>query len=193
MADPTNLGNLTWGEGIFVSLKTQTATWVVTFLIAILTAFSGRITDAVKSALNRADARTKQQEELATDFSQYIFEADLCTEFIENNWTTKQILTERINDYNAAITTVRKKEYVYLAWVNRYWSKDQITKLEALMSAVRDYDKALHHYNEEIGLVTLGESKQEKLTPEQAKSKLGPLKESLEKLQTSGSAFLKSL
>src|SRR6185436_5688952 len=95
----------TWLQGLVTSFKTQTATWVVAFLIGILTLFSGRITESVKFALNRADLRTKQHEELATEISAYIFSAELNAEFIENGWTSKKAMTDLITEYNAAITS----------------------------------------------------------------------------------------
>jgi hypothetical protein len=47
----------TWREGVATSLKTQTATWLVAFAIGLLGLFSGRVTESVKFALNRADLR----------------------------------------------------------------------------------------------------------------------------------------
>ena len=74
--------NPTWWQGLTSSLKTQTATWLVAFLISILGLFSGKLTESIKFGLNRADLRTNQYDELATEISQYIFSAELTTKFI---------------------------------------------------------------------------------------------------------------
>jgi hypothetical protein len=57
----------TWWNGIISSLKSQTATWLVALLIALLSIFSSQITERVKLALNRADLTSKYYEELASD------------------------------------------------------------------------------------------------------------------------------
>src|SRR5262245_56398718 len=100
----------TWRQGLVTSLKTQTATWLAAFLIGLPTLLSGQITESVKLALNRADLRTRQHEELAKDVSEYIFWAELNVEFVENGWTTKETMAELVGKYNLAITDVRKNE-----------------------------------------------------------------------------------
>jgi hypothetical protein len=66
------MADLSWPDAIKSSLVSQTATWLVALIIAVLTLFSSRLTESIKFALNRADARTSQYEELATEVSQYI-------------------------------------------------------------------------------------------------------------------------
>jgi hypothetical protein len=184
--------NPTWLQGIAASLKKQTATWLVAFLIGILGLFSGRITESVKFALNRADLRTKQYEELATEISQYIFSAELNTEFIENNWTTKKTLTVLVTDYNTSITTLRKKEFVYGAWIQRFWGNEQSAKFGAFMEAVREFDKAIHSLNDDFEKVIIT-GEQKKVDPERAREALKRLRPAAKKLREDGRSLLASL
>jgi hypothetical protein len=184
--------NPTWLQGLATSFKTQTATWLVAFLIGIFGLFSSRITDSVKFALNRADLRTKQYEELATELSQYIFSAELNTEFIQNNWTTKKTLTDLVTEYNIAITTLRKKELVYAAWIEKYWGKEQSAKFDVFMASVREFDKALHSLNDEFEKVNITEE-QKKVNPERAKEALKLLQPAAAKLREDGRSLLVSI
>jgi hypothetical protein len=184
--------NPTWLQGLVTSLTTQTATWLVAFLIGILTLFSGRITESVKFALNRADLRTKQYEELATEISTYIYFAELNTEFIENGWTTRKTMTELITEYNTAITSLRKKEFIYAAWVKRYWGTAQLLKFDEFMQSVAAFDKAIHSLNDEFEKVNINGS-QEKIDPDRAKDALKELKPAVAKLRADGRTFLESL
>jgi hypothetical protein len=184
--------NPTWLQGIATSLKTQTATWLVAFMIGLLTLFSGRITESVKFALNRADLRTKQYEELATEISQHIFSAELATEFIANDWTTKTSLTNLVTQYNTSITTLRKKEFVYAAWVQKYWDREQSAELDAFMESVREFDKAIHSLNDEFEKINIT-GEQQKLSPQRAKEALKLLQPAATTLRERGRNLLVSL
>lgn len=182
----------TWLAGIATSLKTQTATWLVVFMIGILSLFSGRITDSVKFALNRADLRTKQYEELAIEISQHIFSTALTTEFIENNWTTEKALTDLLTEYNTSITTLQKKEFVYATWIQKYWEKEQSEKFDAFLESIREFDKAIHSLNDEFEKVTITKE-QRKVDPQRAKEVLKLLQPAATKLRERGRSLLVSL
>jgi hypothetical protein len=184
--------NSTWLQGIAASMKTQTATWLVAFLIGILSLFSGHIIESARFALNRADLRTKQYEELATEVSQYIFSAELNTEFVEHNWTTKKTLTDLLNEYNTSITTLRKKEFVYAAWIQKYWGKEQSAKFDEFMESVGNFDKALHSLNDEFEKVNRTGKKQ-KVDPKRAKKAFVLLQPAAAKLRKHGRDLLVSL
>ncbi len=186
------IANTTWQQGIGTSLKTQTATWLAAFLIGILGLFSGRITESIKFALNRADLRINQYEELATEISQYIFSSELNTEFIENNWTTKKTLTELVTEYNMSITTLRKKEFVYAAWIQKYWGKQKSAKFDEFMEAVREFDKAIHSLNDEFEKINIT-GEQDKVNPARAKEALKLLQPAAKTLRERGHALLMSL
>ena len=148
-----------WLSNIKSSIKTQTTTWLVAFVIAIMGLFSSQITEKVKFALNRADLRTKQYEELVTEVSQYLFAAELVTEFIEHDWTTKTAMTTLITDYNTSIKTLRKKEFVFQAWIRKYWGRNEATQFASFMKSVREFDSAGHSLNDEYEAVNITGSK----------------------------------
>ena len=99
-----------WTKSVADSLKSQTGAWFVGFVISVLALFSLRITEDIKFALNSADLRTKNYEELASNLSEYNFEAELFVEFIANGWTDAVAMTPLVNEYNNSIDTLRKKE-----------------------------------------------------------------------------------
>lgn len=181
-----------WFDPIVLSLKKQTATWAVTLVLGILGLFSSYIIESVKFALNRADLRTKQHEELATEVSHYIFSAELNTEFIEHDWTTKAAMTELLQEYNESITMLRKKEFVYLSWIQRYWGKDETAKFAAFMELVRKFDSTIHSLNDEFEKVSIKESKP-KIDRKRAEEALKVMKPAIENMRKHGLEFLTTL
>ena len=156
-------------DKILDSLRTQLITWVVGIIIAILGLFSGQIVESIKFSLNKADSRSKHYEELAVDFSQYLFRSEILHEFLEENWTTKPTLTSIVNQYNNAIREIRKKEYVYISWIDRYWEQEDGDRFAATMELVRKFDKLVHTLNDEFEAINIRESK-EKMTADTAAS-----------------------
>lgn len=179
-------------DGIKTSLKTQTATWLVAAFIAILGVFSSHITESIKFALNRADLRTKQYEELASEVSRFIFSAEINTEFIENGWTTKQTMTELAKDYNDSITTLRKKEFVYLSWIHKYWGKNEVAQFETFMKSVREFDSAIHSLNDEFEAVNITGSKP-KIDKKRAEEAAVVMKPAMESMRNQGRQLLAAL
>ncbi len=186
------MADLSWLDAVKSSLKSQIATWFVGLLIVLLTSFSSKLTESIKFALNRADSRTRQYEELATEVSQYIFTAELTVEFIENDWTTKESLTERIKEYNQSITTLRKKEFVYLAWIQKYWDKKQVIQYEDFMKSVRVFDSAIHSLNDEFEAVNITRAKQ-RVDRKRAEEALKLMKPAVERMRENGKLLLTSL
>jgi len=185
MADPG------WRNSIWTSLKSQTATWFVGFLIAILTIFSSQLTESVKFGLNRADSRTQQYEELASEISEYIFYAELSVEFIENNWTEKETLEKIVGGYNQSIITLRKKEFVYLAWLHKYWGEQEVDRFEKFMETVKTFDASIHSLNDEFGDV--GRGRKLKVDPKRAEEVLKVMKPAADKMREEGRLILRSL
>lgn len=181
-----------WLDNIKSSLKTQTATWLVAFAITILGLFSSHITESVKFALNRADLRTKQFEELATEVSQYIFSAELNTEFIEHDWTTKATMTELLKEYNESITTLRKKEFVYQSWIQRFWGKNEADRFESFMKYVREFDSSVHSLNDEFEEVNIKGSKP-KIDRKRAEEALKVMKPAIDNMRKQGRALLAAI
>src|SRR5437870_793358 len=97
-------------------------TWLITSIVTLLTIFSDKIIERIRLAINKADLRVKYFEELAIDLSTYIFWAEVYLERFENEWTDDNDDLEALaGELNVAMTTLRKKEYVYKSWVNKYW------------------------------------------------------------------------
>jgi hypothetical protein len=179
-------------ETILTSFRTQLGTWLIGALIAILGVFSSWFTEQIKFGLNRADLRTTQHEELASEVSEHIFSAELTTEFIEHGWTTKQTMTDLLKDYNASITTLRKKEFVYLAWIHKYWGDAQVLKFKSFMSVVREFDSAIHSLNDEFEAVNISETKS-KVDDQAGAEAVKKMKPIGENLRLKGRALLISL
>ncbi|MHB8068948.1 MAG: hypothetical protein ACYDIC_13750 [Desulfobaccales bacterium] len=186
------MSDLTWLDTIKESLKSQGATWFIGLCIAIMTLFSSHLIESIKFVMNRADLRTNQYEALATEISQYIFAAELTVEYIEKDWTTKQTLEELIKDYNQSITTMRKKEFVYLAWIRKYWSREQVNQYDKFMQSVRAFDSAIHSLNDEIEAVRINGSKK-KIDRKRSEEVLKVMKPAVENMRENGKLFLTSL
>ncbi len=181
-----------WLQDVLISLRTQTATWMVAFVIGIFGVFSSNIIESIKFSLTRADLRTKQYEEMATQISSYIFDSELTTEIIENNWTTREVMTERVNEYNTAITTLRKNEFLYSAWLHKYWTKNASLDFDRFMISVREFDAAIHSINDELEAVNITKKK-DKIDTKRAQDVLKLMKSAVQKMRDDGRALLRSL
>lgn len=162
------------------------------FAIGIAGLFSARITESIKFAINRADLRTKQYESLCTELSTYIFRVELLQEFITREWTREKTLSGLVSDYNKSMESLRANEYVYLAWMYRFWSSENAVEFSKLMQAVKEIDGQVHELNEEFGAVNNEKSK-EKMDPAITKpitDRIAPL---LDVVRTNSRALLESL
>ncbi len=181
-----------WFDSIKESLKTQAATWFVGLLVAVMGIFASQLTESIKSAMNKADLRTSQHEELASEISAYIFFAELNVEFIKEGWTTKTSLTLLLTGYNTSVTALRKKEFVYLAWLRKYWGSEEVESFAELMTAVREFDSALHTLNGEFESVNITASKA-KVDQKLAAEALERMEPAAQKMRKLGREFLTSL
>jgi len=59
---------------------------LLTFLLLVIAALSKKIVERIQDGLNRANLRMKYFEEMTTNFSTYIFFAELYHERFEKNW-----------------------------------------------------------------------------------------------------------
>lgn len=165
------------------SFRSQAATLFVAFIIGLLTLFSSKITESVKYALNSADLHSKYYEELSMDLSEFVFQAELTTEVVENGWTTTEILVPLIKDYGDSITKLRKKEYVYLSWIQRFWKEDKLADLLRAFEAVKKFDKEIHALNDEFELVNILKThkKVDPIRGKQVAVRLGPALSNLQR------------
>ena len=51
-------------------------------------------------------------------------------------------------EINRAVTTLTTKEYVYRAWVKKYWGSDAVKPFNEVMAAVKSVDDAIHAFND---------------------------------------------
>src|SRR5450759_3347923 len=170
-----------WGSGLGSSLRTQTATWFVGAVIALLSVFSSHLTEGVKASINRADLRTKSYEELSKDLSEYVFVSELCQEYIEHGWTSRDDMVPLIKEYNDAITKLRKNEFVYLSWLSRYWGKAEVEVLSKVMATARKFDQQVHALNDDFEAVNVKKSKKtiDKETGKKASEDMRPTLDAL--------------
>ena len=178
-------------SSIIESLKSQTGIWFVGAVITVLTIFSSQLSEKIKLHLNKADLRTKQYEELAVEISSFIFSAELSVEFIENEWTTKETLAWLISDYNESLTMLRKKEYVYLAWLKKYWGDEELKNFDGFMKSLKIFDYSIHTLNDEFEAVLYKEK--EKVDSKVSSIAIENMKSELSKLRDNGRILLEAL
>jgi hypothetical protein len=143
--------------------------WLAATIVAFLTIFSDKILERIRFRLNRADLRTKYFEELAIDLSTYLFYSELFHERHQRGWADDPEDMDAIGGaINGAVTTLRKKEYVYRAWVRKYWGSVKMEQFAQVMAAVKSTDDAIHAFND----------------PGNEKEKTDELRERLETLRT---------
>ena len=89
------------------------------------------------------------QTELAEDLSTYLFYAELFHERYQKGWASDpEDLAAIGGAINGAVTTLRKKEYVYRAWVKKYWGSPAVEQFAQVMAAVKSVDDAVHAFND---------------------------------------------
>ena len=49
---------------------------------------------------------------------------------------------------NGAITTLRENEYIYRAWVRKYWGEAKVEQFAEVMSTLKSVDDAIHAFND---------------------------------------------
>jgi hypothetical protein len=174
------------------SFRTQMATWIVGVLIALLTVFSSKLVESVKFGLNKADLRAKNYEELSMDLSEFMFSAEISHEFLSHNWTTRDSFGEVVKDYNRAITNIRKKQYVYMAWLTKYWPGETVGEFKEIFDQIRSFDGILHELNDELEMVNILKTK-ERIDPARAEEAAARMEAILRRLSTQTRSFLLSL
>lgn len=149
-----------WSTGLGASLRNQAATWFVGTVIALLSVFSSNLTEGIKDSIHRSDLRAKSYEEMAQDLSAYVFASELWWEYIDHGWTSREAITPLMTKYNESITTVRKKEFVYLSWLSRSWGKADVKMFADVMVTLRALDHTIQTLNDEVIAVAFKGSKE---------------------------------
>jgi len=97
-----------------------------------------------------------------------------------------------IKEYNTSITTLRKNEFVYSAWIKKYWDKEELAKFDGFMVSVHKFDQAVHSLNDEFEKVNITK-KEQKIDPKRAKEALAVLQPGAAKLREDGRGLLTAL
>lgn len=101
-------------------------------------------------------------------------------------------MTTLLSDDNESITTLCKREFVYLSWIQKYWRKDESAKFEAFIKSVREFDLEIHSLNDEFEEVNIKESKP-KIDRRRAEEALKVMKPAIENMRKQGLEFLTTL
>lgn len=91
-------------------------------------------------------------DEMLRDLGHYLFQGELQHEFVSKGWDSPEEIEQLIDDYNAAITTVRRNEFVYESLVNEHCNAGQATAFGALIQAVKSVDEAVHALNDDVDI-----------------------------------------
>jgi hypothetical protein len=180
-----------WLKSLGDLAKEQAGTLIVGFFVSVFAVFSANITDRIKFALNTADLRTKYFEEFAENLSAFDFEAELVVEYLGDGFTDLDSWTSFTKEYNPLITTLRTKEYVYLAWIGRYWDKKRVDDVETAYTAVKTFDSAIHSLNKDFYAVKL--KKIESVSPDKIQQTMTRLRPALATLQEQSKKVLLEL
>ncbi len=173
---------------LWETIKEKLTVVLVTAVVATVTVFSDRITGSIKAAINVADQRPAQHEKMAQDISAYVFAAENYISYAKKNLTTKDALTLVATPYNTSIDSLRNNEYVYLAALHRYWSKEEVLLAEKLYADVRSMDEAAHNFNSEYISIIAGTTS--KADPAKLEPLIKVATAELQKLQTSARVLL---
>lgn len=139
-----------WLADLLHSFASQAGAWFVGLVLAVLGAFSTRIVEKVKFALNRADARAKYYEEMAVDISHFVFIIDrLVNVYYGSRWASDDDKSAIASEYNEVMNKISRKEYVYRSWLQRFWSKDVADAFVLTMEKIRTVDRVLIRLNED--------------------------------------------
>ena len=123
---------------------------LATTVIGFISIFSDKILGRIRLRWNRADLRVKYYERLAKDLSRYIFFAELFHERHQREWASNPADMAAIGgEVNAAVVRLRINEYVYRAWVEKYWDSRGVERFAEVLDAVTATEDAIHAFNDE--------------------------------------------
>ena len=138
-----------WLNHLLHNFADQAGTWFIGVVLTFLGIFSGRLVEAVKFALNRADLRAKYFEQMAIDISAFVFAIDRYTKVYYSNWLNEEGKSAIAEEYDETMNKLCRMEFVYLAWLQRYWDNRKAEEFTVTMNLVRAIDLAIIHVNED--------------------------------------------
>jgi hypothetical protein len=130
--------------------------WVATTIVALLTIFSDKILGRIRFSLNKADSRAKYFEEMAERLSTFVYWAELFYEgFATNRYENEEYYAGLSGSIDVAVTELLTREYVYRSWMKSYWSKEQFTKYNKVITAVKKVEAERHLLLDKMTVVNL--------------------------------------
>ena len=126
----------------------EVAKWAIPIAGGLIVVLFTPLVETLKLSVSRGELRIRQYEEFATDLSRFLFQAELQHEYMSASWASQDDLDEITEEYNLAITTLRSKELVYLAWAERYWRPRELPTFQYVLKLVRQVDATIHAFND---------------------------------------------
>ena len=123
--------------------------WMFPMLVLFVALFFTPAVESIRLRLNRVDISTRMFEQFALDLSSFVFRAERVREYFEKGWTAPEQIDPVIDEYFAAITTLRSKELVYEYWDQKFWKQDQRALFKRALGISHEVDNDLHRLNED--------------------------------------------
>jgi len=166
-------------------LKRRLGTFLLTALVALLTVFSQSITEKIKFALDRADARQEKLAKLSDDLGIFLFDCELEQEDLAEGATKRDLMADAGGELNAAISSLRDSEYSNRAMITTYWSAEKAQEFERIMGDIKNLEPRFRELNSQLRDQTT-----DKFTPEVANRASCEIKAQLDPLRNEVSDFL---
>lgn len=123
--------------------------WLFPMLVLFVALFFTPAVESIRLRLNRVDISTRMFEQFALDLSSFVFRAERVREYFEKGWTAPEQIDPVIDEYFAAITTLRSKELVYEYWDQKFWKQDQRALFKRALGISHEVDEDLHRLKSE--------------------------------------------
>jgi hypothetical protein len=134
----------------WVELTAAIGTALIALLTAAFTPISDAIVSRIKNAINRSELQFERLKSISSELSDYLFEAENINEMFERGIASKSTLQELANSYNRSVTTIRTREYLYIATIQKFWGNSLALKYESVVADIKTLDKAIHQANREL-------------------------------------------
>jgi len=118
--------------------------WLFPMLVLFVALFFTPAVESIQLRLNRVDISTRMFEQFALDLSTFVFRGERLREYLEKGWTAPEQIEPVIDEYFAAITSLRAKELVYEYWDQKFWKEDQRALFKRALGISHEVDEDLH-------------------------------------------------
>ncbi len=118
--------------------------WLFPMLVLFVVLFFSPAIESIRLRLNRVDIGTRMFEQFALDLSTFVFRAERVREYFEKGWTAPEQINPVLDEYFAAIETLRSKELIYEYWDQKFWEQDQRVLFKRALGISHEVDEDLH-------------------------------------------------